>query len=238
MDPTSDPRRSFRHAPGLFDPEVLRRLRRYLDEIEPQRQAQAASPREAKAIARGESSDALRLDPRWFDAWRAPKAALFEAIGPYGWVVYPPQVRLVRALSHRVPWHQDAGYQRLLGPRAHLHHITCFVPIDDDPGNRTTLQFARLTLDELPHASRDGFGAGVAEIPESELVAFDLALGDGLVFGDLALHRTWVPPGACVERRSLEFRLVRPQDSIPDKDYFDVRAGEFVRRDGKARVAS
>ena len=93
-------------------------------------------------------------------------------------------------------------------------------------------------IDELPHEARDGFGAGLADIPESDLVHYGLTLGDALVFGDLALHRTWVPPGAIVERRSLEFRLTRPEDSIADKDYFDVRAGEFVRRDGKARIAS
>jgi len=66
-------------------------------------------------------------------------------------------------------------------------------------------------------------------------VHFDLTLGDALVFGDLTIHRTFLPPGATVERRSLEFRLVRPDEAIADKDYFDLDSGLFVRTDGTRR---
>jgi hypothetical protein len=68
-------------------------------------------------------------------------------------------------------------------------------------------------------------------------VHFHLRLGDALVFGDLAVHRTFIPLAATVERRSLEFRLVRRSDAIEAKDYFDVDSGLFVRTDGSTRSA-
>jgi hypothetical protein len=225
------------HARGVMSPAVLRRLRAHLESVQAERQASPASDREQRAIARGESADALRLDPVWFDAFRDPLPAVLAAIGSATWVVYPPQVRSVRCTAHHVPWHQDVGYQRLLGGRGHGRHVTCFVPLDDDPATRPTIEFACGAAPELEHVARDGFGAGLAAPPDGARTRFALALGDALVFGDLVPHRTFVPDRARPERRSLEFRLVRPGDAVADKDYFDVLRGTFTRRTPSVEVA-
>jgi len=218
------------HVCGLFAPTLLRDIREHLNAIEAQRQALAKSEREQAAIDRGESSDALRMDPRWYDVWCHPTQRMLDMVRPWTWVIFPPQVRIVRQVAHSVPWHQDAAYQKLLGSRGHRRCITCFTPLDDDPARRTTLQFCRDELRELEHIPLDGFGAGVAKLDCSKLEHYDLELGDCLIFGDLALHRTFVPHGAGVERRSLEFRLVRPNETLFNKDYFDIESGRFVQR--------
>lgn len=225
------------HARGVLDANVLRRLRAHLESVAAERQARADSDRERRAIARGESADALRLDPVWFDAFRDPSPTLLAAIGSATWVVYPPQVRSVRCTAHHVPWHQDVGYQRLLGGRGHGRHVTCFVPLDDDPAARPTIEFACAAVAELEHVARDGFGAGLADTPAGERTHFALALGDALIFGDLVPHRTFVPDPERPKRRSLEFRLVRPCDAVADKDYFDVLRGSFTRRTPSVEVA-
>jgi len=235
--PDEEARTHVTHARGIFDADVLRALRHYLDSLAVTRLARGPSEREQRAIARGESSDALRLDPSWFDAFCNPSRALLDVIGPHQWVSYPPQVRFVRSSTHHVPWHQDVGYQRLLGMRAHRRHVTCFVPLDDDPQRRPSIEFAVASVPELEHVARDGFGAGLEEVPPGERLAFALALGDALVFGDLVPHRTFVPDPEQLERRSLEFRLVRAGDAVPDKDYFDVRDGTFTRRTPTVEVA-
>jgi hypothetical protein len=232
------PRTVIEHVKAMFDPDVLRRLRHDLDGMEAERRNRATTEREQAAIARGETSDALRLDPRWYDVWREPGDGSRTRVGPFRWVIYPPQVRIVRdGRTHMVPWHQDLAFQQVLGPRGHRRAITCFVPIDDDPAKHTTLQFCPDEAPLLPHRPVAGFAAGIEVPPRADRVHFDLALGDALVFGDLVVHRTFVPPGATVERRSLEFRLARPDDAIDDKDYFDLDAGCFVRRDGSRRFA-
>ncbi|MEW6273438.1 MAG: phytanoyl-CoA dioxygenase family protein [Thermodesulfobacteriota bacterium] len=226
-----DARSRFAHVRGAFDAGALRELRLYLERVRDERQAGAATDRERRAVARGEASDALRLDARWFDAFRAATRALHAALGSHVWVVYPPQVRTVRSVEHAVPWHQDVGYQRLLGARGHARHVTCFVPLDDDPARRPTVEFLCTPMPEAAHAPQGGFGAGLALAPsDAERTRFALAPGDALVFGDLVVHRTCFPPDALPERRSLEFRLVRPDDALEGKDYFDLTRAAFTRR--------
>lgn len=222
------------HLRGTFDPVLLRSIRNYLNSIEDQKQTLGQTEREKTAIGRGETSDALRMDSRWYDVWRNPRLSLLERIRPYTWVVFPVQVRIVRANTHKVPWHQDTGYQKLLGSRAHKQLITCFIPLDEDPANRTTLQFAEDELQPLEHTPLDGFGAGISGNFHNAN-HYALELGDCLLFGDLAVHRTFTPENATIERRSLEFRLVRPEDSLDIKDYFDIESGFFVRKDGSKR---
>jgi hypothetical protein len=225
------------HVRGTFDQQVLRRLRAYLNEAHADFAARAASAREKAAVARGETPDTVRLDPAWFDVFRERTTQLLDTLAPYMWVIYPPQVRVVRQLDHSVPWHQDIGYQKLLGKRAHAALITCFIPLDEDPHRRCTIQFADDAegVGELEHKPLAGFGAGLDSTRFEHVRHFDLSLGDCLLFGHLAPHRTHVPPGCQVERRSLEFRLVRPEDAVAEKDYFDVRSGMFVRTDGSTR---
>jgi len=234
LDPA---RHAVAHVRGAFAPARLRALRSHLDRVCDERQTQAATTREHTAIARGEASDALRLDPTWMDAFRDPSRALLDAIGHATWVAFPPQVRRVTTAAHLVPWHQDVAYQRLLGPRGHDQHVTCFVPLDEDPARRPTIEFVAGRCTELPHGAASGFGAGLDEAPAGPHALFRLALGDALVFGDLVPHRSFVPDPSQPERRSLEFRLVRPCDAVADKDYFDIPSGAFTRRSPAMEVA-
>jgi hypothetical protein len=225
------------HVRAAIAADVLRALRVHLETISAERLALAATERESRAILRGEGSDALRLDPIWMDAFRAPSPALRDALGDASWVAFPPQVRSVAAARHLVPWHQDVAYQRLLGPRGHQRHVTCFVPLDEDPAHRPSIEFVVGRFDELPHDAASGFGAGLTNAPAGPHAAFELALGDVLVFGDLVPHRSFVPDPSRPERRSLEFRLVRPCDAVAGKDYFDISSGTFTRRSPAMEVA-
>ncbi len=215
----------------VFGPAVLRRLRASFYELTAGSSQDATSERELRAMARGEGSDTLRLRQRWFDVWRTPSPDLLEMVRPFTWVIFPPQVRHVSSTSHFVPWHQDTAYISLLGPLRHTRIVTCHIPLDDEPARRSTLQFTRAPQSELTHQPRDGFAAGLDIAPE-DVVHFELSLGDCLFFGDHAVHRTYTPPGALIDRRSLEFRLIDPEDSIANKDYFDIELGTFRRRDG------
>jgi hypothetical protein len=218
------------HARQMFSPGALREVRRYFDDVTTKNVELAKTDREQQAVARGESADSVRLDRRWFDVWASPSERLLGLLKEYTWVLYPPQVRHVKKVGDAVPWHQDAGYSRLLGARRHPCMATCFLPLDEDPARRTTLQFVlndtgRVELDHQPMA---GFGAGVDQ-PDGKLVHYDLEIGDCLFFGDLAVHRTFRPDDCIADRRSLEFRLTKPQDAIRDKDYFCIPDGKFVQ---------
>jgi hypothetical protein len=225
------------HVRAAIAADALRELRSYLERISAERLALAGSDREQQAISRGEGSDALRLDPIWMDAFRRPSQTLLDAIGDATWVAFPPQVRSVAAAHHLVPWHQDVAYQRLLGARGHDRHVTCFVPLDEDPAHRPTIEFVAGCFDELVHDAASGFGAGLPDAPAGPHALFELSLGDVLVFGDLVPHRSFVPDPSRPERRSLEFRLVRPCDAVAGKDYFDISSGAFTRRSPAMEVA-
>jgi len=213
----------------MFKPELLKDIRIHMNTIWAEQQAKANTEREQIAIKNGTACDALRMDLRWYDVWRNPTYQMLEVVRPYTWVVFPPMARIIREQNHLVPWHQDIGYMRRLGSRGHNEIITCFIPIDDEPAKHTTIQFAFDELPELEHIQTTGYiGVGIENINFSHLEHYDLSLGDCLVFGDLSAHRTFVPPGAEIERRSLEFRLIRPSMAINDKDYFDIESGVFV----------
>ena len=223
------------HVQGAFDPEILRSLRRYLENIQTERQAQTISIREKAAIIRGETSDAIRLDVRWFDPWRTAKPAFVKFLQPFSWIAYPVQVRMVREASHLVPWHLDLAYQKALGIRGHRQIITCFTPLDNDPSQRATVEFSRSEVPCLEHKPSAGFAAGILGQDFGQLVHFALRQGDCLAFGDLALHRTHIPVGAKLQRSSIEYRLIQPADALEDKDYFDIESGLFTRKDGTRR---
>jgi hypothetical protein len=229
----------------MFDPTQLRSIREYLDAVEAERQSLAQTEREKVALRQGVASDALRLDPYWYETWRNPTPCLLEQVRPFTWVVYPVQVRIIRAGTHLVPWHQDIAYQKLLGARGHQRIITCFIPLDDDPWRRPTIQFTNSVQQELEHLpvteSSDTTyaytgGLWLKDFQPQHQQHYELTLGDCLLFGDLAIHRSFVPPNQeMMERRSLEFRLVRPEDALDTKDYFDIESGLFVRTDGSTR---
>jgi hypothetical protein len=49
------------------------------------------------------------------------------------------------------------------------------------------------------------------------------------IFGDHALHRNYLAQNCEVELRSLEFRLIIPEQALPDKEYFDLKTQNFQR---------
>jgi len=232
------------HAKGFFKPELLSKLRDQFIQFEKSDSLKSnVSEREAAAIERGESSDKMRMQDCWYDVWRSPvaKEKLIEALHPFTWVMFPVQVRHVRTeVGHAVPWHQDAGYMNLHpAEKRHNKVITCFVPIEAEPSKHTTIQFCTDNKDQpdvvFDHEGMAGFGAGLAGDAYKNIFPYDLARGDALVFGDLALHRTFTPKGAQLERRSLEFRLIDPADALPGKDYFDIKQQVFVQKNGSTR---
>lgn len=217
------------HVPGMFAPDKLRAARDYLDERFRNNVEGSESEREVQAVSRGEGSDSIRLDARWYDIWLEPTAQLLEAIGSRTWVIFPPQVRWMRSRDQQVPWHQDLGFQRLLGNRCHAKLITCFVPLEEQPSRHATVEFAEVDAREMEHIPLQGFGAGLPGEQPGRTWHYDLALGDALIFSELAVHRTVVPERATPERRSLEFRIIEPAIAIEGKDYFDIDRGLFVR---------
>ena len=230
------PRNFFQHAKNFFNPSTLQRLRKDLIKLETQVGTETASEREKMAVYRGETPDAIRLDTRWLDLWRDNTQELLKLIRPFTWVIYPVQVRHMRSSPQMVPWHQDLAFQKALGTKAHSRVITVFVPLDEDPYRRSTVQFAEdKVLNYMEHIPMNNFAAGLDGVDFKQLKHFQLQQGDCLVFGDYCPHRTFIPEGVEVERATIEFRMIRPQDAIEDKDYFDIESGMFIRKDGTKR---
>ncbi|HVE43983.1 MAG TPA: phytanoyl-CoA dioxygenase family protein [Gammaproteobacteria bacterium] len=233
--PNRNKRVFLNHAVKLFNVETLDLLRSYFDDVEQINRSTLLNEREQNAVTRGEASDKARMQAHWYQVWEDEKnnENILKAIYPYTYISFPPQVRNVRAHSHKVPWHQDIGYMRLLGDRGHAQVITCFIPLEANPAQHTTLQFCldnEQTEQEYPHVPTDEFGAGIQHVEFKDIFHYDLALGDALIFGDFTIHRTYTPPHCEINRRSLEFRLVNPQDAIVGKDYFDVANRKFIQR--------
>jgi len=113
---------------------------------------------------------------------------------------------------HPNSWHQDGG----LGVRFPARNgsaipmtrlLTCWLPLDLCAGDRPALEFVRRRLDFLLHYSelddatlRRRFAPGDFWVPE-------LRLGDGLIFLDGTVHRTYVQPDMPRDRLSIEYRF-------------------------------
>jgi hypothetical protein len=177
----------------------------------------------------------MRFDPVWFDLWRDLPPVSRDRLGPYVWVIFPPQLRHIRTREHLVPWHQDLAYQRLLGTRAHRQVVTCFVPLEHEPDRVSGLEFADDADGILLHEAEGAHGASIPSPGFERIRRFSLNCGDVLLFGDHAPHRTVPGPDGTIDRRSFEFRLIEPADAIDGKDYFDIRRGRFIRTDGSER---
>lgn len=223
------------YCPRMFDPQTIGEIRAYFDAVEITKQRMVRGERDEKAHRLGTGSDSFRLDAKWYDMWRKLPGEVLERLRPYTWVIYPVQIRHISKPDQLVPWHQDLGYQALLGRRSHKHVLTCFVPLEYDTGKAATLEFARGQFPLLPHVPQGDHGACIAEPDFADTVTFTLAFGDALIFGDHAPHRTVVPPQGRIDRRSFEFRLIDPVDAVDDKDYFDLDRHCFVRTDGSER---
>ena len=230
-----DNRYFFSNVEDLFDKNKLTELRELFiksakDNNTPDK---VLTERELKALERGESSDKMRMQDAWYSVWTSPSGNknLAELFDPYTYVTFPVQVRHVRQANHKVPWHQDIGYMRVLKDKGHQQVITCFIPIEPEPYTCTTVEFAddEIAKTEISHENLDGFGAGLNGDNFKNKIHYNQKLGDALVFGDFALHRTYTPEGWNVERRSLEFRLIKPEHRLANKDYFDIKLGKFIK---------
>ncbi len=140
-----DNRYFFSNVEDLFDKNKLTELRELFiksakDNNSPDK---VLTERELKALERGESSDKMRMQDTWYSVWTSPSGNknLAELFDPYTYVTFPVQVRHVRQANHKVPWHQDIGYMRVLKDKGHQQVITCFIPIEPEPYTCTTVEF-------------------------------------------------------------------------------------------------
>lgn len=224
----SDDRSFVRHEQGLFDPAVMRRVRAHYDAIEAERLARIADQVDAERVEVGAATKALRFDPMWHEPWVHAPADVADRLRPFTWLTFPIQLRHITENSHLVPWHQDIAYA-LRMPRQHRQLITCFTPLEPNPAEVSGLAFALGSFDLLEHVARPGHGACIENIEFENVVTFDLALGDCMAFGDHSPHVTTPGKDGKFNRRSFEYRLIMPQDALPDKDYFDIERRVFIR---------
>jgi hypothetical protein len=217
----------FAHISGLFNTLTLDRVRTAFVG----REAMGWQPKdegERKRVEIGAAPNDFRLDTSWYDVWNDANPAGLAEFGPFTYALFPVHIRHVVKTGHLVPWHQDAAYVALM-PKRHASVITCFVPLEPDPRDVSTLEFAVGDYPLLPHEPQDGHGAAIKQHPFPQVMRFDLAFGDALVFGDHVPHRTVPGRDGKIDRRSFEFRLTKPQDALPGKDYFDLVTRKFVQ---------
>lgn len=232
--PVSPQDRNFvRHLQDFFAPEDLARLYR---ELHNGATAAYGSEREKQLAGQGAMPNTIRLKTLWMDPWRRWREKFLEEVRPFTWIIYPVQVRYLKPDSQSVPWHQDIGYQLALGARAHKQVLTCFTPLDADPGARATLEFGEAPPGPMKHERQGDFDAVLEKADWRHFHYYRLRRGDCLLFGDYAPHRTFVPEGAVKERSTIEYRLIRPADALEGKDYFDIEKGRYVTRGGDSAL--
>ncbi len=219
------------HMRGLLDRETLARLMDRFAATEQAAQATLRSPHDASRVAIGASTDAFRLDPVWLDPWRNASAERIARLSPFTWMMYPPNIRHLTDPEHLVPWHQDIGYVKRM-PRVHRRIITCFVPLEPDPSAHATLELAVGRFGEIDHAEAAGHGAAILDRSFANTRRFELDLGDAIVFGDHVPHRTVRVDDRPIDRRSIEYRFVIPDEALDDKDYFRLDENRLARRTG------
>jgi len=218
-----------KHIKHAFEPDILTSAKkRILDGIN-RCDKSSLSEREKIAVERGEAPDSLRLDTENYDLWNNTSNEMIKSLDNFLWIYYPPQFRNIQKEVQEVRWHQDAGFNKALGDKAHKQIMTCFIPLDEKPYERVTVQFSREIYSYLEHApTSNGFAAGL-ERDFTDLIHFDLELGDAILFGDFVPHRTFAPFDSKWQRSSFEFRLVRKVEALENKDYFDLTDRQFVQ---------
>ena len=78
---------------------------------------------------------------------------------------------------------------KLLGKKAPKKTITCFVPLNENPKNHSSIEFAILKNKKvLTHQKVGLFNKGIKTKIDKKK-RFNLNLGDALVFDDRILHR-------------------------------------------------
>ena len=226
-------------ARALFPRSVLRKVREQIAARRATIKAHDARSLQAEEV--GVAPDELRLNEEWYQIWKAADLTKFRDYVPdFSEAIYPPQIRTVRNLRALVPWHQDATYMKALGKRGHTEVISCFLPLDEDPENRPTLEFC-IDPEQRPIEAvvRDDTVFNKFDVAQDDVPAagkcrtFKLNLGDAFIFGQHVLHRTHVVSDRFPERTSMEFRLTKPRGVVPGKDYFSLNTMRFYQAERK-----
>jgi hypothetical protein len=109
-------------------------------------------------------------------------------------------------------WHQDGGLavrfpsvQDSAIPMTRL--ATCWLPLDPCAGDRPALEFVRCRLDLLLHYTELDDRSLRRRFAPGEFWAPQLEPGDGLIFLNGMLHRTYVQPEMSRDRLSVEYRF-------------------------------
>lgn len=218
------------HVRGAFDPAMLSALREKI-RVE-MKQSEAVSVKDQVSQSHGVAIDKVRCHEVWFNPWTTAiiRKPMISALDGYTLVNFPPQIRWVRERRQLVPWHQDVAYVAKLGPV-----LTCFVPLDEQPWRHSTIEFgdcaqprAGTECQPYPHQPETVYGGFEIKERFPTRTYFQLELGDCLLFGDLAPHRTFLPMDTALERFSFEYRLSRPDALVPGKDYFDIKTQQMM----------
>ncbi|HEV3332376.1 MAG TPA: hypothetical protein VG096_15405 [Bryobacteraceae bacterium] len=113
---------------------------------------------------------------------------------------------------HPNRWHQDGGLGVRFPPHAGsmvpmTRLLTCWVPLDPCEGDRPALEFVRRRLDSLLHYTEVDDATLRERFAPKEFWAPEVGLGDGLIFLNGTLHRTYVQPNMYRDRLSVEYRF-------------------------------
>jgi hypothetical protein len=115
---------------------------------------------------------------------------------------------------HLQDWHQDGA----LGVRFPLESgpvipmtelLTCWIPLNACGADSPGLEFVRRPQPALLHFTELGDSALRKRFSPAEFWAPTLEFGDGVVFLNNVLHRTYVRPGMRRDRLSVEYRIFR-----------------------------
>jgi hypothetical protein len=109
-------------------------------------------------------------------------------------------------------WHQDGGLGVSFPPRAGqaipmTPLLTCWLPLDPCVGDRPVLEFVRCRLDLLLHYTELDDANLRRRFPPGEFWVPELGMGDGLMFLNGTLHRTYAQPEMRQDRLSVEYRF-------------------------------
>ena len=113
---------------------------------------------------------------------------------------------------HPNSWHQDGGLGISFLPRAEsaspmTRLLTCWLPLDPCTGDRPALEFVRRRLDRLLHYTELDDAILRRRFAPGEFCAPELGPGDGLLFLNGTVHRTYVQPEMSKDRLSVEYRF-------------------------------
>ena len=101
--------------------------------------------------------------------------------------------------------------------------ITCFVPLNENPKNHSSIEFAILKNKKVLNHEKIGlFNKGI-KIKIDKKKRFNLSLGDALVFDDRILHRTYFKKKNSENRFSLEFRMTSKELLTKKKTFIQLK---------------